>query len=195
MSYYLTGDSGTVAFQPFSGVVESEDATYSNKVTSNPIEGGGAIDDHAVADPVKVSVSGVVTSVVGGERAVLIAMCQNRDLLNYRGEDVYNDMLITSLSIGRSKAAGIGGFTFKLTLQQMRLTGAAYAPVMAFAMSGSDRAATHSKATEKSAKAEENIGLVTALSGYADYVSSFNDPQPKNTGITSARTNPTYRGY
>ena len=173
MSYYLTGDSGTVAFQPFSGVVESEDATYSNKVTSNPIEGGGAID----------------------ERAVLIAMCQNRDLLNYRGEDVYNDMLITSLSIGRSKAAGIGGFTFKLTLQQMRLTGAAYAPVMAFAMSGSDRAATRSKATEKSAKAEENIGLVTALSGYADYVSSFNDPQPKNTGITSARTNPTYRGY
>lgn len=195
MSYYLTGDSGTVTFQPFSGVVESEDATYSNKVTSNPIEGGGAIDDHAVADPVKVSVSGAVTSSMGGERATLIAMCQNRDLVTYRGEDMYSDMLITSLSIGRSKAAGMGGLIFKLTLQQIRLTGAAFAPIAAFTMSGADRAATRSKSTEKSARAEESLGLVTASSGYADYVSSFNDPQPKNTGITSARTNPTYRGY
>ena len=36
MSYYLIGDSGSVAFVPFSGVVQSEDATYTNKATSNP---------------------------------------------------------------------------------------------------------------------------------------------------------------
>ena len=61
MSYYLMGDSGTVVFRPYTGVVESEDASYSNKVTSNPIEGGSTIDDHAVAEPVKVSISGMVT--------------------------------------------------------------------------------------------------------------------------------------
>lgn len=45
MSYYLMGDSGTVVFRPYTGVVESEDASYSNKVTSNPIEGGSTIDE------------------------------------------------------------------------------------------------------------------------------------------------------
>lgn len=191
MSYYLMGDSGTVAFQPYTGVVESEDASYSNKVTNNPIEGGSTIDDHAVAEPVKVSISGTVTSSVAAARATLVAMCQNRDLIAYRGEDQYDNMLITSLSIGRSKTAGTG-FAFKLTLQYMRLSTSAFAPISAFTMSSDARTATSKR---KGTKQEQNVGLVTPSSAYADYVSSFNDPQPKNSGMAAARSNPSYRGY
>lgn len=194
MSYYLMGDSGTVVFQPYTGVVESEDAAYSNKVTSNPIEGGSTIDDHAVAEPVKVSISGIVTSHSAAARATLIAMCQNRDLIAYKGEDQYDNMLITSLSIGRSKSAGMG-FTFKLTLQYMRLSASAFAPISAFVMSSEARTAIPSGEKQKGTRQEQNVGLVTLSSAYADYVSSFNDPQPKNSGMAAARSNPSYRGY
>ena len=186
MSYYLMGDSGTVVFRPYTGVVESEDASYSNKVTSNPIEGGSTIDDHAVAEPVKVSISGMVTSHSAAARATLIAMCRNRDLIAYKGENQYDNMLITSLSIGQSKTAGTG-FTFKLKL--------AFAPISAFAMSSEARTATPSGKKQKGTRQEQNVGLVTPSSAYADYVSSFNDPQPKNSGMAAARSNPSYRGY
>lgn len=194
MSYYLMGDSGTVVFRPYTGVVESEDASYSNKVTSNPIEGGSTIDDHAVAEPVKVSISGMVISHSAAARATLIAMCRNRDLIAYKGENQYDNMLITSLSIGQSKTAGTG-FTFKLTLQYMRLSASAFAPISAFAMSSEARTATPSGKKQKGTRQEQNVGLVTPSSAYADYVSSFNDPQPKNSGMAAARSNPSYRGY
>lgn len=99
MSYYLMGDSGTVVFRPYTGVVESEDASYSNKVTSNPIEGGSTIDDHAVAEPVKVSISGMVTSHSAAARATLIAMCRNRDLIAYKGENQYDNMCVLRLDL------------------------------------------------------------------------------------------------
>ncbi len=193
MSYYLIGDSGTIAFQPLHGVIDAEDASYSNKVTSNPIEGGGTIDDHAVSEPVKLSVSGVITRPEGGEKDMLEAMAKNRDLLIYRGEASYSDMLITSLAIGRS--SGIqGGFTFKLQLQQMQITGAAFAPVAQFSMSA-DRGAGTSAEKAPGARGETNAGLVTPSSAYAEYVASFSNPQPKNGDIAAARSNPSYRGY
>lgn len=194
MSYYLIGDSGSVAFTPFSGVVQGEDATYTNKATSNPIEGGGTINDHAVAEPVKVSVSGAVTK-DSGQKAALVAMAANCDLVSYRGHGSYNNMLITSLTIGHAKDAGQGGFTFKATLQEMRVTGSALAPVAQFSMSSGDRGATVASSKAKGTKAETNVGLVTPDTGYAQYVASFNNPTPSNTAITGARTQPSNRGY
>lgn len=194
MSYYLIGDSGSVAFVPFSGVVQSEDATYTNKATSNPIEGGGTINDHAVAEPVKVSVSGLVAQ-DGGQKAALIAMAANCDLISYRGHGSYNNMLITSLTIGHSADAGQGGFTFKASLQEMQVTGSALATVAQFSMSAQDRGAAVAVSKAKGAKQETNMGLVTPDTGYAQYVASFNDPVPNNTAITGARTNPSNRGY
>ena len=47
MAYILSGDSGTVIFQR-TATVTGENAQMSSKVTSNPIEGGGQITDHAV---------------------------------------------------------------------------------------------------------------------------------------------------
>lgn len=190
MSYYLIGDSGSVYFEPFAGIIESEGASYSNKVTSNPIEGGSTVTDHAVADPVKLDISGIVTNMPGA-RDTLIAMRDNRDLLTYRGADAYENMLITSLSISRSKDAGPTGFIFKLTLQKMQIVGAAYAPVVA-TMRGSDAAASTAL---RSAQAPTNVGLVTPASAYAAHVNSFTNPTPNNTAIAAARRTVANRGY
>lgn len=54
MSYILSGDSGTVVFDR-TGTITNESPTMSSQVTSNPIEGGGKITDHAVLDPIKFS--------------------------------------------------------------------------------------------------------------------------------------------
>lgn len=190
MSYYLIGDSGGVYFEPFTGIVESEGASYSNKVTSNPIEGGSTVTDHAVADPVKLDISGVVTNMPGA-RDTLIAMRDNRDLLTYRGADAYENMLITSLSISRSKDAGPTGFVFKVSLQQMQIVGSAYAPVSP-SMRNSDAAAPTSL---KGAKSPTNVGLVTPSNAYAAHVNSFINPTPKNTAIAAARRTVSNRGY
>lgn len=57
MSYILSGDSGTVVFDR-TGTITNESPTMSSQVTSNPIEGGGKITDHAVLDPIKFSITG-----------------------------------------------------------------------------------------------------------------------------------------
>ena len=64
MSYILSGDSGTVVFDR-TGTITNESPTMSSQVTSNPIEGGGKITDHAVLDPIKFSITGIVSTAAG----------------------------------------------------------------------------------------------------------------------------------
>ena len=64
MSYILSGDSGTVVFDR-TGTITNESPTMSSQVTSNPIEGGGKITAHAVLDPIKFSITGIVSPAAG----------------------------------------------------------------------------------------------------------------------------------
>jgi hypothetical protein len=192
MAYTLIGDSGTVTFKPMTGVIDSEGVSIGNKVTSNPIEGGGQINDHASPEPVKLDISGVVTDMPDA-RATLEAMANNRDLLSYRGAEAYDNLLITSLSISRSKdAGGESGFSFRLSLQQMSIVTAAFVPALGPRMSSDAKTAQTGK---PGAKAKTTAGLVAVDTGYAAYVNGFSSPAPQNTDITAAQTNPSYKGY
>ena len=99
MSYILSGDSGTVVFDR-TGTITNESPTMSSQVTSNPIEGGGKITDHAVLDPIKFSITGIVSTAAG--YATLEAMWRNRDLLTYRGAEAFNNLLIINLKRTRA---------------------------------------------------------------------------------------------
>lgn len=190
MSYMLIGDSGTVVFER-TGTVSEESPTMSSQVTSNPIEGGGKITDHAVLDPIKFNISGVVTS--AAEYATLEAMWKNRDLLTYRGNEAFDNLLITSLRRTR-KPENLEGYTFTVAFRQITVTSAAFVDVQTPKMSQQDSAAPKSAAAAKSAKPTTQNGLVTTTSEYAAYVASFS-PSSVNQSVAAGRTNPSYAGY
>lgn len=190
MSYILMGDSGTVVFDR-TGTVSEESPTMSSQVTSNPIEGGGKITDHAVLDAIKFNISGVVADATA--YATLEAMWRNRDLLTYRGTEAFDNLLITSLRRTR-KPDNLEGYTFTVGFQQITITSAAFVDVKAPKMSQQDAAAPKSKAASKSAKPTTQNGLVTTTSDYASYVASFS-PSSVNQSVATGRTNPSYAGY
>ena len=68
MAYTITGRKcGTVRFEPETvGNIQTEQVSMSSKVTSNPIESGGDINDHVIKDPMKFTISGVI---IGGQQA------------------------------------------------------------------------------------------------------------------------------
>lgn len=184
MAYILSGDSGTVIFQR-TATVTGENAQMSSKVTSNPIEDGGQITDHAVLDPIKFSISGTVSSSV--QYATLEAMWRNRDLLSYRGAEAYDNLLITSLQRTRS-GENLGGYGFSISFQQITVTSAAFVDIKAPTMSQQDNGAT-AASTPRSQN-----GMATASSEYAAYVASFNGGNT-NPAVGQGRTNPSYAGY
>lgn len=190
MSYMLIGDSGTVVFER-TGTVTEESPTMSSQVTSNPIEGGGQITDHAVLNAIKFNITGVVTSAGGYE--TLEAMWRNRDLLTYRGKEAFDNLLITSLKRTRS-ADNAEGYGFTVAFQQITVTSAAFVDVKAPTMSQQDAGAPKSAAAAKSTKAAAQNGLVTTSSQYAAYVASFS-PASVNASVATGRTNPSYAGY
>jgi hypothetical protein len=184
MPYTLIGDSGTVIFTK-TGTVTSEDATMSSKVTSNPIEGGGSITDHAVLDPIKFNISGVVIS--SAQYAMLETMWRNRDLLTYRGAEAFDNLLITSLQRTRS-TDNAEGFGFRASFQQITITSAAFVDIKAPTMS------QQNNNTRKSTKTTTQNGLMITSSEYVSYVASFNSTNV-NTSVAAGRTNPSYAGY
>ena len=170
MSYILSGDSGTVVFDR-TGTITNESPTMSSQVTSNPIEGGGKITDHAVLDPIKFSI----------------------DLLTYRGAEAFNNLLITNLKRTRTPD-NAAGFGFTVSFQQITITSAAFVDIQAPAMSQQDASVPVAASAAKSAKPTTQNGLVTTGSDYAAYVASFNSKNT-NPSVATGRTNPSYAGY
>ncbi len=186
MSSILTGDSGTIVFERI-GTITGEDVTISNKATSNPIEKGSPINDHAVNDATKFNLAGV--AVGAGMRATLENMAKNRDLLSYRGKESYDNLLILNLNISHA-TDNINGFTFTASMQRMQITAAAFAPIGAPTMSSEDKSAT----TKARTKAKTEQGLQTPATTYGSHVSQYDAPAV-NKSITQARTNPSDKGY
>ena len=105
----------------------SLDETHSmtSKVTQYPIESGSVISDHVINNPVTVSIHGVVTNNtirdedeqeevrIGDERKVgeaydfLISIRDSKEPITIlTGLSNYQDMVLTSLSIPRSRSTG-----------------------------------------------------------------------------------------
>ncbi len=181
MSYILSGDSGTVVFDR-TGTITNESPTMSSQVTSNPIEGGGKITDHAVLDPIKFSITGIVSTAAG--YATLEAMWRNRDLLTYRGAEAFNNLLIINLKRTRTPD-NAAGFGFTVSFQQITITSAAFVDIQAPAMSQQDASAPVAASAAKSAKSTTQNGLVTTGSDYAAYYTiQWNQAPTTPPGIT-----------
>jgi hypothetical protein len=193
--FLLKGDSGEVRFEPaggvVTGVIESESLTRGNKATSNPLEGGYAINDHAVNEPRKLTLPGMCAD--NSFKEILEKMCDNRDLLEYQGVERLTDLLILSLSIEHAKS-NADGFRFTLSLQSMNVN----APEMI----GEDDPAMSSSqpAISPDTRKTRSAGLATAAEkpvSVESYVKSQTALAAKkvNDKIAAARTNPSTPGY
>ena len=99
MAYTLTGERcGTVRFiADRNGTINGETFTHSSKVTQNPIESGGNINDHVFRNPASLQLKGTV---IGGQDAHdrLIAMWKRGDIVTYSGRVRVGNLVITNLS-------------------------------------------------------------------------------------------------
>ena len=127
MAYTLTGERcGTVRFiADRNGTINGETFTHSSKVTQNPIESGGNINDHVFRNPASLQLKGTV---IGGQDAHdrLIAMWKRGDIVTYSGRVRVGNLVITNLSENYSPK-NRNGFDFTATFQVVSFGSAEYA--------------------------------------------------------------------
>ena len=175
--YSISGSAGTAVFLS----VTTESKTLSADVTSNAVESGGEVNDHAVAKPVKLDVTGVVSE---AGRLALEALQAARSLVTYQGQDSLNGCVITSLKLSSSsKLAGV--YSCSVSLQEVRGVQAetvSLAGIVSAKKMSSQTGKTSSE-TKKSAKKSSTDGLLTT-NDYQSYVDQYNS----TTGGTSSAT-------
>lgn len=189
MAYVLTGEkSGTVLLDAEkTGVITSEAATGSSKVTSNPVEKGADINDHVIPNPMVLSLTGVL---IGGMDAYkkLVEMQKNGELCEYTGRIHADHLVITNLK-SDIKADNRDGCSITMTLQQVNMVGSEYVPI--------GEAETINQ--QDGNKTQTNEGLKTPAQdyvsddAYVDYVNSYNN-KPASSAGPLERTNPSYNG-
>jgi len=194
MAYTIKGRKcGTVRFEPLKvGNVQTEALSLSSKVTSNPIENGGDINDHVVKDPTKFSITGTI---VGGQQGqmTLQSMRDRRDILTYTGRVRVSNLVITSLSFDYS-AKNAKGCTFKASFQQINTASAEVVEVGAYpSMTQQDSGKATSKPSSQTSKTKSD-GLKTTVSetistsAYYNYVNSYNSKPASSSGPASRAT-------
>lgn len=194
MAYTITGRKcGTVRFEATdNGVISSESYSMSSKVTSNPIESGGDINDHVAKDPKKFSVNGVI---VGGQegRQTLEEMRDKRDILTYMGRMRIENLVITSLSFDY-KADNAKGASFKVSFQQVQISSAEVVETGSYPMMSQQDAGKETAYPKSQTKKTSSDGLKTTAtetissSAYAEYVASYNNKQASSNGPTTRQT-------
>lgn len=200
MAYTLTGQNcGVVRLDPRkTGIVSGENATFSSKATSNPIEGGGEINDHVVTDPEKYTLTGVT---IGGSASAdtLRRMWKERDILEYTGRIRVSSCVIISLKEDIS-AKNRDGMSFTIQLQVVNITSADYNPSGEQLMSAQDAdtgesaapmntTAKSSGTNQKKATTADGLKTTTAQSisssAYAAYVKSYSTKPASSSGPSS----------
>jgi len=102
-------------------VVESEEPTYSNKTTDNPVDKGVSMTDHSEPDSLQVTIKGVVTgSDAEKKRNKLIFYRNNSTMLTFTGTNIYTSMIIQNFVPTKDSSIS-NGFKFSITLKQIRV--------------------------------------------------------------------------
>lgn len=163
----ITGDSGVVLLEGVrfggrsnTGVVKSEDVTYKNKVTSNPVETGSSVNDHVLLENNSFSITATVID--GSMRDTLLDMRNNRDLLQYRGIESFDDLVITSLKMTPSYKNETG-FELSMSFQKIEFVTAQKVKINA-SMAKADEQTKKTTSAATGTKTTANKGTQTTQS-------------------------------
>lgn len=164
--YSISGGAGTAVFLS----ITAESKSLSTDVTSNAVESGSEINDHAIAKPVKLDVTGIVSE---AGRLALEALQAARGLVTYQGKDMLTSCVITSLKLSSSsKQAGV--YACSVSLQEVRGVRAETVSLSGLVSTKmSIQAGTTSLETRKNAQKQSTDGLITTNS-YQSYVDQYN---------------------
>ena len=185
----IIGDSGTVLLEGVryggrtnTGVVKTEDATFKNKVTSNPVETGSDINDHIFDETDTFSIAATVID--GTCRDLLLSMRNNHDLLQYRGVHSFDDLVITSLKMS-PQPSNETGFELSMSFQKINFVTAQKVKIRA-SMAKADSVTPKSKKTNQGGgKSKKNKGTQntqTASVAVKEYNSVVSDKVNKKLG-------------
>lgn len=109
----------------------SEDYQYTSRATNFPIEIGSQISDHIIKDPLRVSISGIVSDtplslLARSNRSIdafnrLIRIYETREVVTViTGIKVYTNMCMTQLNVPRNVNSG-QSLVFNLEFQQLKI--------------------------------------------------------------------------
>jgi|MucameStandDraft_1065616.scaffolds.fasta_scaffold07961_5 hypothetical protein len=196
MAYTITGEKcGTVRLDAATtGVIITESIQRSSKVTSNPVERGSDINDHAITDPIRLTITGV-TIKGDGQASILRRMWKERDIVEYVGRNRVSSCVITSYK-SDSDAKHKDGSSFTIQLQVVNITSAEYVETGEQMMSAQDADAPTTEAGSQT-RATSAAGLKTtstekiSSSAYAAYVNSYQNKAASSSG-PSGRSTPSY---
>ena len=202
MAYTITGEKcGTVRLDAATtGVIVTESIQRSSKVTSNPVERGSDINDHAITDPIRLTITGV-TIKGDGQASILRRMWKERDIVEYVGRNRVSSCVITNYK-SDSDAKHKDGSSFTIQLQVVNITSAEYVETGEQMMSAQDADAPTTEASsmmvkEAEPRATSAAGLKTtstekiSSSAYAAYVNSYQNKAASSSG-PSGRGTPSY---
>lgn len=101
-------------------LVESEDPSFPNEVTDQPVEKGVPLSDHVQRQPRSIALSGVI---VGADaikiRDYLIVASDNGKLVKFVGRNAFSGV-ITGLATSHSHKVA-NGYAFSFTLREIRI--------------------------------------------------------------------------
>lgn len=108
---------GNVLFE----VTETEDMTFTNTITRNPIESGGNVAEHIENNPITIKIKGIVAGENAGQSYnELVYYWQNGIVLNYIGRSALYGAVIKSFKRNVDKDIA-NGFNFEITIEQVKL--------------------------------------------------------------------------
>ena len=105
-------------------VITSEDLGESSKTTDHALEDGEQITDHVDNDPITLNLTGVMLDPNDEKLLKLRKFRQEGKLLSYNYQSRLETVLITSFN-PKKDASIKDGYTFSMTLKQVRLVKAA----------------------------------------------------------------------
>ncbi|MCW1825694.1 hypothetical protein OLZ31_02330 [Enterobacter asburiae] len=182
-------------------VVEQEPHDWTRDITTNPVEGGSPIADHIIRQPKKLSVTGMISNTpvrgiisrIEGEPpkdnvreaiALLENFYNSNELLTvYTRDIVYENMLITSISIPRRTEDGTA-INFSMDFQQVNIVTTATTKLPPGIGVGKDgKSNAKDKATKNRATGTKNAGKAAAeIAGPPEYRSRAYDMVHRTVG-------------
>lgn len=141
-------------------VFNQETHSRTNTITRYPVEEGSDITDHIQDLPPVLNISCLIEAEEDGSNIFekfkeLEDLASSKEVISVvSGLKVYNDMVITNLSIPRTSKNG-GSLTFSASLEQIRIVSSQAVTIPSTQISDAD------DTTNKQAQAVQDVGKVT----------------------------------
>ncbi|PZD96401.1 hypothetical protein DNH61_07780 [Paenibacillus sambharensis] len=139
-------------------LVESEEPSYENQATEQPVEKGVNLTDHVQRLARKLSIKGIVAGPgASRKRAYLIQASDSGKVVYYSGRNTFRGV-ITGLTTGHTSSIA-DGFTFSMTLREIRVASSSTVSQLPLAIRSQVSPVTSSGTKQTKSKRDESTEM------------------------------------